>query len=124
MSDPVRISVPPLGAQTALGADSAFSPALVAKMLCSVQADLQGVRAESAKAAGATGDLVARLDTVLTTLERIASGIEASAERMAQATETLNLRGWAIEHRLETMRPVVEAAKAAVEADTAARSSG
>jgi len=129
MTEPVRISVPSLGAASPTGGDgSAFSPALVTRMLCSVQTDLQGVRAESAKATEATAGLGAKLDEMVVLLVRIALAIEASAtktaevmEMMTEATKTLNLRGWALEHRLEAMRPAVEAVKAAVEADTQSR---
>lgn len=129
MTEPVRIAVPPLGAGSPQGQDGgAFSPALVARMLCSVQTDLQALRVESGRATEATTGLAARLDAMVVLLERIARAVEASAERveaavakMGDATETLNLRGWAIEQRIETIHPAVEAARAAVEADTAAR---
>lgn len=129
MTEPVRISVPSLGAASPLGADGgAFSPALVTRMLCSVQADLQAVRAESARATEATAGLGAKLDAMVTLLERIAAGVEASAAKtaeamqtMIEATKTLNLRGWALEHRMEAIFPAVVGATAAIEADTQAR---
>jgi len=118
MTEPIRISVPPLGSTSPMQADGgAFSPALVARMLCSVQTDLQGILAESVSAR-------ALLERIADAVEASSTKMEVAARKMAEATETLNLRGWAIEHRLEAMRPAVEAARAAVEADTQARSGG